>query len=112
MINTIINLLPVLAVAILLNIGLGMYYKIGVESVKFNVKILISGAIKAGIIAGSFVGLGYIFGSVDLSELGLTPDLMINSAIILYTGKAMINLAKILKIKIPTVNLQEEKLKE
>lgn len=96
----IINLLPVLAIAVAMNIGAGLYYNIGSNDMIFSKKKLIMGIVKAFIICGMFVGAAYCFDSTDLSSIGVTPPLVMNTAIILYVGKSMTSLAKILDIKI------------
>lgn len=98
----ILNLLPVLGVAIAMNIGSGLYYNIGTKNLKFNWKTLISGIIKAAIVAGMFIGTAYCFEATDLSSIGVTPVFVMMSAITLYVGKALISLGKILGIEIKT----------
>lgn len=98
----ILNLLPVLGVAIAMNIGAGLYYNIGTKNLKFNWKTLISGIIKAAIVAGMFIGTAYCFEATDLSSIGVTPVFVMTSAITLYVGKALISLGKILGIEIKT----------
>lgn len=98
-----LQLILVLFAAMGLNIVLGMYYKIGVERFKFDYKKLLAGLIKALIIAVSFIGFTWIFGQVELSTiLNIDPMIIINGAIILYTGKGIIKLAKILGVKVKT----------
>lgn len=98
----ILNLLPVLAVAIAMNIGAGLYYNIGTKNLKFSWKILILGIIKAAIVAGMFIGTAYCFEATDLSSIGVTPEFVMMSAITLYVTKALISLGKILGISIET----------
>lgn len=96
----ILNLLPVLAVAISMNIGAGLYYNIGTKNLAFNWKVLISGIVKAAIVAGMFIGTAYCFEATDLSSIGVTPIFVMTSAITLYVSKALISLGKILGIEI------------
>ncbi len=98
----ILNLLPVLFIAIAMNIASGLYYNIGTKKLSFTWEKLITGIIKAGIIAGMFVGLAYCFGKTDLSAIGVTPIFVMTSAIILYVGKALLSLGKILGVHINT----------
>ena len=98
----ILNLLPVLAVAIAMNIGAGLYYNIGTKKLTFNWKILITGIIKAVIVAGMFIGTAYCFEATDLSSIGITPIFVMMSAITLYVSKALISLGKILGIEVKT----------
>lgn len=98
----ILNLLPVLAVAIAMNIGSGLYYNIGTKNLKFNWKTLITGIIKATIVAGMFIGTAYCFEATDLSSIGVTPVFVMMSAITLYVGKALVSLGKILGIEVKT----------
>ena len=98
----IIKLLPVLAVAIAMNIGAGLYYSIGTKNLTFDWKKLISGIIKAVIVAGMFIGTAYCFESTDLSSLGVEPMFIMTSAIALYVGKAVVSLGKILGIEVKT----------
>lgn len=100
--NEILNLLPVLAVAIAMNIGAGLYYNIGTKQLSFNWKILFSGIIKAAIVGGMFIGTAYCFEATDLSSIGVTPIFVMMAAITLYVGKAIVSLGKILGIEIKT----------
>lgn len=100
--NEIINLLPVLAVAIAMNIGAGLYYNIGTKQLSFDWKILFSGILKAAIVAGMFIGTAYCFEATDLSSIGVTPIFVMMAAITLYVGKALVSLGKILGIEIKT----------
>lgn len=88
-----------LCIAALVNVLLGLYNNIGVEGYKFDVRKLINGLIKAVIIIVAFIGIAYCFDITDLNSLGLTPDMIVNTAIILYVGKSLQNLAKILGIE-------------
>jgi hypothetical protein len=93
----VLNLILPLAVAILINIALGMYYKINVAKFSFEWIVLANGIVKALIIGGSFIGLAYIFDTVDISFLGdETPVFIMLGAIGLYTVKAITNLKQIL----------------
>lgn len=98
----ILKLLPVLAVAIAMNIGAGLYYSVGTKKLTFDCKKLISGIIKAIIVAGMFVGTAYCFEATDLSSIGVTPIFVMMSAITLYVTKALISLGKILGVDIQT----------
>lgn len=95
----ILDLLPVLVLAIVMNIGAGLYYNIGTKELSFSWKILISGIIKATIISGMFVGTAYCFETIDLSSIGITPIFVMISAITLYVGKALKSLCKILGLE-------------
>ena len=99
----ILTLLPVLFVAVAMNIGTGVYYNVGTKNLNFSRKTFITGIVKAVIIAGTFIGAAYCFEATDLSSLGVTPDLIMTSAIVLYVGKAVVSLGKILGIEIPKV---------
>lgn len=100
--NEILNLLPVLMVAIVMNIGAGIYYNIGTKKLNFSWATLYSGIVKAIIVAGMFIGTSYCFEATDLSVIGITPTFIITSAIVLYVGKAITSLAKILGVDINT----------
>lgn len=96
----ILHSLPVLLVSIGMNILLGLYYKIGINKLSFDLKFLLNGIVKASIISLVFIGMAFCFDRVDLSSLGVTPCICMHSAIFLYMGKAINNLAKILGIQI------------
>ena len=98
----IINLLPVLLVAILMNIIAGTYFNICSENIDFSWKKLASGIVKAVIASGMFLGTAYFFEKTDLSSIGITPSFVMSSAISLYVGKALISLSKILGVDIKT----------
>lgn len=88
-----------LCIAALVNVLLGLYNNIGVERYKFDIRKLINGLIKAVIIIVAFIGIAYCFDVTDLNSLGLTPDMIVNTAIILYISKSLQNLTKILGIE-------------
>lgn len=88
-----------LCVAALVNVLLGLYNNIGVEGYKFNIRKLINGLIKAVIVIVAFIGVAYCFDITDLNSLGLTPDMIVNAAIVLYIGKSLQNLTKILGVE-------------
>lgn len=96
----ILTLLPVLFVAVTMNIGAGVYYNVGTKNLNFNWNTFISGIIKAAIVGGIFIGTAYCFEAMDLSSLGATPELIMTSAITLYVGKAVVSLGKILGIEV------------
>ncbi len=98
----ILTLLPVLFVAIMMNIGTGIYYNIGTQNLSFDFKKLLFGLIKACLISSIFIGLSYCFESTDLSSIGVTPTFLMNSAIILYVSKTLVSLGKILGVDIHT----------
>ena len=98
----IINLLPVLLVAILMNIIAGTYFNICSENIDFSWKKLASGIVKAVIASGMFLGTAYCFEKTDLSSIGITPSFVMSSAISLYVGKALISLSKMLGVDIKT----------
>ena len=67
-----------------------MYYNIGINKVTFDWKVLIIGVVKALIIAGAFIGLGYCFDKMDLTSIGISPETIMSAAIILYVTKAVL----------------------
>lgn len=99
MVTEIIKYLPYLAIAMFLNILLGLYYKIGVKKITFNYKKLIGGIIKALIIGITFVGLSYIADGLNTQDIGFEPKLLLLSAIILYSTKSFNQLRNILGVK-------------
>ena len=88
-----------LCIAALVNVLLGIYNNIGVEGYKFDIRKLINGLIKAVIVIVAFIGIAYCFDITDLNSLGLTPDMIVNAAIVLYIGKSLQNLIKILGVE-------------
>lgn len=98
----IIKLLPILAIAISMNLFGGLYYNIGTKKISFSWNMLISGIIKAIIVAYIFIGMSLCSEAIDLSSVGIDPMFIMASAIALYFGKAGITLAKILGIEIKT----------
>jgi hypothetical protein len=96
----IIALLPVLLIAILMNIAAGTYFNIEKGNINFSWKKFISGIIKGIIIGGMFIGTAYCFDATDLSSIGIKPIFIMLSAISLYVGKAIISLGKILGVSI------------
>ena len=98
----IIKLLPVLCVAMILNIACGTWYNIKIDTMTFDWNIFLDGLKKALIIGVSFVGLAYIVMEVPqvTDALGVAPSGIITLAIIGYTVKFVAQLAKILNITV------------
>ena len=94
--------LGILGIAVICNILCGVYYNINVQDMKFDWIKLINGIIKAIIVAIISVGMAFIFDKMpDLAEaIGVTPMIVMNSAIILYVGKSLTGLVNILGVKI------------
>ena len=99
MLTAVSSQLIALCIAALVNVLLGLYNNIGVERYKFDVRKLINGLIKAVIVIIAFIGIAYCFDITDLNSLGLTPDMIVNTAIILYISKSLQNLTKILGVE-------------
>lgn len=99
----VLQYLPVLAVAMIVNILLGMYNNISIEKQNFDWKKLLQGGIKAVIVALTFLGLSYCFDAtgagIDLGTFELTPSLIMISAISIYMVKGVTTLASIMGIK-------------
>jgi len=112
MLATIYSQLVALCVAAFANILMGIYNNINLEQCNFNFKKLLTGVIKAVIIILTFIAIGYCFDVTDLSSIGVTPDLVINSAIILYVGKALQNLMKILGVTTLNNNITKKNEKK
>ena len=99
----VLQYLPVLAVAMIVNILLGIYNNISIEKQEFDWKKLLQGGIKAVIVALTFLGLSYCFDAtgagIDLGTFELTPSLIMISAISIYVTKGVITLASILGVR-------------
>lgn len=102
MFTEILHYIPVLGVAITVNIVLGLYNSLGTLNVKFDWKKLVGGILKALAIAAAFIGLAYCFDAtgttIDFSVFEINPSTIMTSSIILYVGKGLINLASILGV--------------
>lgn len=96
----IIELLPVLFLAISMHLVTGIYYNIGTKKLHFSFKTFFSGILKAIIVAGIFLGTAYCFEVTDLSSIGVTPIFIMTAAITLYVGKTLVSLGKILGIEV------------
>lgn len=94
----IIKLLPVLIIAVIMNVAAGTWYNVNISNIVFDKSKLINGIIKAAIICAMFIGTAYCFDATDLSGIGITPIAIMNAAIILYVGKAVMSLSKILGV--------------
>lgn len=99
MFDFVFQFIPTLSVAMATNILLGLYYNVGIKKSKFNLKTLLVGIIKILIIGISFISLGFCFDQTNLSSIGITPETIMNAAIILYVSKCCIKLSKILGIE-------------
>lgn len=98
----ILHYIPVLGVAILINIVLGLYNSLGTLDLKFDWKKLVGGVLKALAIGAAFIGLAYCFDAtgttIDFTVFEINPSTIMTSSIILYVGKGLINLASILGV--------------
>lgn len=94
--------LGLLAVAIICNILCGIYYNINIKEANFDWYKLVNGVLKAIVISAVAIGMAFVFeNKPELSDaVGITPNFVINSAIILYVSKALVGLGKILGIKV------------
>lgn len=94
--------LKILLVAVVCNILCGAYYNVSVKDIKFDWIKLLNGVIKALIVGIIAVGMSYVFGQMpELTEaIGITPMMIMNSAIILYVGKTLVGLGKILGVNV------------
>ena len=94
--------LGLLAVAIICNILCGIYYNINIKDANFDWYKLVNGMLKAIVISAVAIGMAFVFeNKPELSEaVGVTPNFVINSAIILYVSKVLVGLGKILGIKV------------
>ena len=94
--------LGILAIVVMCNILCGIYYNVNVKNIKFDWIKLLNGVIKALIVGIIAVGMSYVFGQMpELTEaIGITPMMIMNSAIILYVGKTLVGLGKILGVNV------------
>ena len=94
--------LGILAIVVLCNILCGTYYNVNIKNMKFDWTKLLNGIIKAVIVGVIAVGMSFVFTEMpELTEaIGITPMMIMNSAIILYGGKALIGLGKILGVNV------------
>lgn len=99
MLNTILHQMTALLVSGGVNIILGMYYNINLKKCNFCKTRFFTGIIKAFIIIVSFIGIAYCFDVTDLSQLGASPDLVMNAAVLLYVSKSLQNLINILGVE-------------
>lgn len=99
MLNTTLHQMTALLVSGGVNIILGMYYNINLKRCKFCKTRFLTGIIKALIIIVSFIGIAYCFDVTDLSQLGVSPDLVMNAAVVLYVSKSLQNLINILGVE-------------
>ena len=88
--------LGILSIVVLCNILCGTYYNVNIKNMKFDWTKLLNGIIKAVIVGVIAVGMSFVFTEMpELTEaIGITPMVIMNSAIILYGGKAVVGLGK------------------
>jgi len=102
MVQTTLNLLPYLGIAVGVNILLGLFYNVRALHQGFSDEKLLTGISKAIIVGVSFISLAFVFDKMDISvELGdylIKPDLLLYSAIIVYLSKDLVNLKNVLKV--------------
>lgn len=102
MLKEILNYLPFLFLAISLNIVGGTFNQVKMLHNTFSKDKLKDGIYKAFVISYMFIGLAILFDMVFV-KLGITnevadmlPNALLISSIVLYSGKAIINLKNIL----------------
>lgn len=101
------RILGILVIAVVCNILCGLYYNVNVKKMSFDKIKLSNGIIKAGIVGVVALGISYVFIQMpSLTEaIGITPNMIMNSAIILYVGKVLVGLGKILGV---TIKIKEK----
>ena len=94
--------LGILSIVVLCNILCGTYYNVNIKNMKFDWTKLLNGIIKAVIVGVIAVGMSFVFTEMpELTEaIGITPMVIMNSAIILYGGKDLVGLGKILGVNV------------
>ena len=98
MLKEVLYLLPVLAVAMAMNTLTGVYQKIGIERVQFDLSVFLNGIAKIAIILICLVGTAYCCEHVEFLELNeFAPNLIIQLAITGYVGKVALNIYNIFK---------------
>lgn len=107
--NEILTQLCLLGIAVVCNVLCGTYYNVNVKDLNFDRIKMINGIVKAIIIGAIAVGMSTVFMHMpELADtIGVTPEFVINAAVVLYTAKTMVGLGKILGVKIQ-VNEKEE----
>lgn len=100
--NDILTQLGLLCVTVICNILCGVYYNVNIKALSFDWYKLVNGVLKACIIGAIALGMATVFQYMpELAEtVGVTPEFVINAAIVLYTAKTMVGLGKILGVKI------------
>lgn len=90
-----LQLIAGLGLAVVTNIALGMWYKIGKQKIAFDWKVMLAGVAKGLILGGSFVSVAYV---IELT--GVTPDAVpttiVLAGVALYLGKILIQWKNIL----------------
>lgn len=103
MLSMILTYLPILGIAVVINIILGTYYNININFQHFDWKKMLIGIIKGVIVATAFVGLAYCFDAtetvIDIGTFELTPTMIMQTSIAIYMVKDVTALANILKVK-------------
>lgn len=100
LVNVIFSLSLCFIITVILNIILGLFYNIGILNEKFSKKQLLLGFTKVIMIAISFVCWAFILEhlgfAMTLGNYLIGPDLILYGIIVVYIGKAFINLKNIL----------------
>ena len=80
------------------NWALGLFDKLGVEQLTWDVREFLRGLVKIAIITGSVIGLGFAwqYSGIDLSGAGLTPMTVTTTATAYYGYRAITHLAAII----------------
>ena len=102
MFHSTLGYLPSLAVAMGVNLALGVYLNIGVKKLDFCWKKFWDGILKTVILAVAFLGLAYCFDATNLKSLGISPDTIMTAAIALYVTKDCVKLANLLGVQTGT----------
>jgi len=96
----VIGMLPILGIAILMNVLMGTFYNVSVKELAFDRSKFIDGIFKALSIAFTFIGLAFCFDRTDLLRgVGVTPMMIMDAAIVVYVTKVLVNLCKVLGVE-------------
>lgn len=93
------GLIP-LAAVMFVNILLGTYYNISVNDLRFDKLKLLDGIKKALIVGVSFIVLAATIGYLGIGGELVSPNDIINAAIIIYSVKSLDNLMGIFGVKL------------
>lgn len=88
--------IPLLGIAMVLNIIIGTFNNVSLKKETFKIRILFRGIVKALIVCLASLGLAYIMDNIHVDVSIMTPSSLLEAAVIYYSGKVALGMKTML----------------